>query len=420
MQTGIEQIYQQVVRQVFATLVRLLKDFDLAEDALQDAYLSALEQWPHDGIPHNPAAWLISAGRFKAIDQLRRRSHFNDNLLPQLTDLESGFYDFDPERELSIHDDQLRLIFTCCHPALAQEAQLALTLREVCGLTTEAIARAFVSKAPAIAQRIVRAKNKIRDANIPYEIPAQNQLPERLNGVLKVIYLLFNEGYSAASGDETLRNDLSSEAIRLAHLLCVLLPQEHSESMGLLALLLLQDARRAARIDEQGELILLEDQNRDLWNRAQIREGLEWITRALQLGPVGSYSLQAAIAAVHAEARDFAATDWRQIAALYQRLYTQEPSPVVALNHAVAVSMMTEGGGPEVALTLVDELLSHGQLDDYHLLHAARADFLRRLQRPAEALPAYEKALSLTSSGSELRFLQRRIDECRQAADKKN
>lgn len=291
MQTGIEQIYQQVARQVFATLVRLLKDFDLAEDALQDAYLSALEQWPHDGIPHNPAAWLISAGRFKAIDQLRRRSHFNDNLLPQLTDLESGFYDFDPERELSIHDDQLRLIFTCCHPALAQEAQLALTLREVCGLTTEAIARAFVSKAPAIAQRIVRAKNKIRDANIPYEIPAQNQLPERLNGVLKVIYLLFNEGYSAASGDETLRNDLSSEAIRLARLLCALLPQEHSESMGLLALLLLQDARRAARIDEQGELILLEDQNRDLWNRAQIREGLEWITRALQLGPVGSYSL---------------------------------------------------------------------------------------------------------------------------------
>jgi len=400
-----EAIYRTESRRVFATLVRLLGDFDLAEEALHDAFRAALEQWPRDGVPANPRAWLVSAGRFKAIDAIRRRARFDaledkPELLESLAD-ESA--DSDAE---TIEDDRLRLVFTCCHPALSPDAQVALTLREVCGLTTEEIAQAFLSAAPTLAQRIVRAKAKIRDARIPYQVPAPKELPERLASVLRVVYLVFNEGYTASSGASLTRVDLSGEAIRLGRLLVGLLPEP--EAIGLLALMLLQESRRAARSTPAGDLILLEDQDRSRWNREQIAEGLALVEQALVSRRFGPYSLQAAIAAVHAEAASTAATDWPQIVGLYDVLLRVDPSPVVALNRAVAVAMRD---GPGAGLALIDPLLAHGALDDYRLAHAARADLLRRLGRAEEARGAYERALALTRQDPERRFLQRRLAE---------
>ncbi|PIW62667.1 RNA polymerase sigma factor [Shewanella sp. CG12_big_fil_rev_8_21_14_0_65_47_15] len=405
----IQQLLRDNSRPAFATLLRLLKDFDLAEEALQESSLAALEQWPERGIPANPRAWLISCGRYKLIDSLRRRSHFEQCLLPQLTELERHSATFDPWDDPEIEDDRLRLIFVCCHPALSREAQLALTLREVCGLTTEQIARAFLVKAPTIAQRIVRAKNKIRDANIPYEVPPLAQLGARLEAVLQIIYLVFNEGYGASSGDELLCTQLTTEAIRLARWLCALLPQASGEAMGLLGLMLLQDSRSHARVDAAGDIILLEAQQRSLWNREQITEGLDWTSKALIADVAGYYGLQAAIAAVHAEAADYKETDWRQIAGLYSVLLARFPSPVVALNHAVAVAM---ADGPTSAMRLIEPLLASGELMDYHLAYAVRADLLRRLQRFAEAAEDYRAALRLCQQASERRFLQARLQEC--------
>jgi RNA polymerase sigma-70 factor (ECF subfamily) len=399
-----EAIYRAESRRVFATLVRLLGDFDLAEEALHDAFRAALEQWPREGVPANPRAWLVSAGRFKAIDGIRRRARFVA-LDDVAAEVESIPDDAPAERE-DIADDRLRLVFTCCHPALAPDAQVALTLREVCGLTTEEIAQAFLAAAPTLAQRIVRAKAKIRDARIPYEVPTPDALPARLDSVLRVIYLVFNEGYSASSGASLMRVDLSGEAIRLGRLLVALLPEP--EAIGLLALMLLHESRRAARATPAGDVVLLDAQDRSLWDRAMIAEGSALVERALASRQVGSYTLQAAIAAVHAAAASAEATDWREIVGLYDLLLAAEPSPVIELNRAVAVAMRD---GPSAGLTLVDAILGRGALQDYRLAHAARADLCRRLGRTDEARSAYQRALALTRQEPERRFLERRLRE---------
>jgi len=402
----VDTVYRSDSRHVLATLIRLLGDFDIAEEALHDAFRAALEQWPRDGVPANPRAWLVSTGRFKAIDAIRRRTRFEP--LPDDIDRRLVADSDDPKawNDESIEDDRLRLVFTCCHPALSPDAQVAMTLREVCGLTTEEVARAFLSSPPTVAQRIVRAKAKIRNARIPYEVPSATDLPDRLDAVLRVVYLVFNEGYSASSGAALTRHDLSSEAISLGRLLVELLPEP--EALGLLALMLLHDSRRTARTSPSGELILLNDQDRLLWNRDQIVEGLALVERAVAARQVGPYTIQAAIAAVHADAPNAAATDWTQIVALYDLLARAEPSPVVELNRAVAVAMRD---GPAAGLALIDTILAGGNLSDYHLAHAARADLCRRLGRIAEARGSYERALSLTEQEPERRFLERRLAE---------
>ncbi|TMA07979.1 MAG: RNA polymerase sigma factor [Deltaproteobacteria bacterium] len=401
-----DAVYGADSRHVLATLIRLLGDFDIAEEGLHDAFRAALEQWPRDGVPANPRAWLVSTGRFKAIDAMRRRTRFEP--LPDDIDrrLVADTDDAEAWNDASIKDDRLRLIFTCCHPALSPDAQVALTLREVCGLTTEEVARAFLSSPPTVAQRIVRAKAKIRNARIPYEVPSAADLPDRLDAVLRVVYLVFNEGYSASSGAALTRHDLSSEAISLGRLLVELLPEP--EALGLLALMLLHDSRRAARTSPSGELILLDDQDRLLWNRDQIAQGLALVDRALAARQVGPYTIQAAIAAVHANAPNAAATDWAQIVSLYDLLARAEPSPVVDLNRAVAVAMRDD---PSAGLALIEAILERGDLSDYHLAHAARADLCRRLGRTAEARASYERALSLAQQEPERRFLERRLAE---------
>ena len=403
----VDEVYRSESRQVLATLIRLLGDFDAAEEALHDAFAVAVEQWSRDGVPANPRAWLVSTGRFKAIDGMRRRARFDASLTELAKQIETRISDAgEPEDDESVEDDRLRLIFTCCHPALPHEAQIAMTLREVCGLTTEEIARAFLTKPATVAQRIVRAKGKIRDARIPYVVPSEADLPDRLDAVLRVVYLVFNEGYSASSGESLTRHDLGAEAIRLGRLLIQLLPEP--EAMGLLALMLLHDSRRAARTSPSGDLILLENQDRSLWNREQIAEGISLAERALASRRIGPYTVQAAIAAVHAEASTAAATDWARIVALYDVLTQADPSPVVELNRAVAVAMRD---GPSAGLALVDAILERGDLENYHLAHAARADFCRRLERTAEARASYERALSLTQQEPERRFLRRRLSE---------
>ena len=398
-----EAIYRAESRRVFATLVRLLGDFDLAEEALHDAFRAALEQWPRDGVPANPRAWLVSAGRFKAIDGIRRRTRF-DSMEDVAEQVDAVIDETAPSDSEAIEDDRLRLIFTCCHPTLAADAQVALTLREVCGLTTEEIAQAFLSAAPTLAQRIVRAKAKIRDARIPYQVPEPDQRSERLDSVLRVVYLVFNEGYSASSGQSLTRVDLSGEAIRLGRLIVELLPEP--EAMGLLALMLLQESRRAARTSLSGELVLLNDQDRSLWNREQIAEGSALVTRSLASQRFGPYTLQAAIAAVHADAMSADATDWDEIAGLYDVLLRVEPTPVVELNRAVAIAMRD---GPAEGLALIETLLARGDLKDYHLAHAARADLCRRLGRTAQARVSYKRALALARQSPERRFLERRL-----------
>ena len=402
----VETVYRTESRLVLATLIRLLGDFELAEEALHDACKAALEQWPLTGVPAKPRAWLISTGRFKAIDTIRKQSRLDplpDNIAERLT---SDSTDCADAVDAGLEDDRLRLIFTCCHPALALEAQVALTLREVCGLTTEEIARAFLTAAPTLAQRVVRAKAKIRHARIPYQVPARAELPDRLDAVLRVIYLVFNEGYAASTGAALTRQDLSSEAISLGRLLLDLLPEP--DVAGLLGLMLLQDSRRAARMSHAGDLVLLEDQDRTLWKSDYIVEGTALVRRALATGEVGSYALQGAIAAVHANASSTAETNWGQIVALYDLLVRAEPSPVIELNRAVALAMRD---GPEAGLSLINAILARGDLDGYYLAHAARADLCRRLGHSAEARVAYERALSLTQQGPERRFLERRLAE---------
>jgi RNA polymerase sigma-70 factor (ECF subfamily) len=400
-------IYRTESRRVFATLVRLLGDFDLAEEALHDAFRAALEQWPRDGLPTNPRAWLVSAGRFKAIDGIRRNARFDsmeeEGVAERVDAIPDESQQYDSE---GIEDDRLRLIFTCCHPALSPDAQVALTLREVCGLTTEEIAQAFLSTAPTLAQRIVRAKAKIRDAGIPYQVPAGDQLAERLDSVLRVIYLVFNEGYSASSGQSLTRLDLSAEAIRVGRLLVELLPEP--EAIGLLALMLLQESRRGARTSPAGDLILLNDQDRSLWNRDQIKEGSTLVHGAITSGRFGVYTLQAAIAAVHADAASADATDWAEIAGLYDVMLRIDPSPVIELNRAVAVAMRD---GPAVGLALIDAILARGDLADYHLAHAARADLCRRLGQIAQSRASYQRAVELARQEPERRFLERRLAE---------
>ena len=407
MRATVEEVYRTDSRRVYATLVRLLGDFDRAEDALQDAFAAAVQQWSRDGVPANPRAWLVSTGRFKAIDAIRRRARFDASLPVLAEDLNENVdnpANWDDDE--GVRDDRLRLIFICCHPALAPDARIALTLREVCGLTTEEIARAFLTPAPTLAQRIVRAKAKIRDAKIPYQEPSPADLPERLDAVLHVIYLVFNEGYSASSGGSVTRADLSGEAIRLTRLLIDLLPEP--EAIGLLALLLLQDSRRAARTSANGELVLLEHQNRTLWDQAQIADGKALVERALTSGRAGPYTIQAAIAAVHASASTPAETDWHQIVGLYDVLNQMNPSPVVELNRAVAVAMRD---GPATGLAAIDAILARGDLTDYHLAHSARADLSRRLGKTADARAAYERALALTRQEPERRFLEGRLRE---------
>jgi RNA polymerase sigma-70 factor (ECF subfamily) len=396
-------VYRSESRRVLATLIRLVGDFDHAEEAMQDAFAAAVEQWPKTGVPSNPRAWLISTARFKSIDALRRRARF-DRSTAELMHPET----VDPSAcdEQAIEDDRLRLIFTCCHPALPSDARTALTLREVCGLTTEQIARAFLTTVPAIAKRIVRAKAKIRDARIPYEIPSGADLPERLDNVLQVVYLVFTEGYAATSGETLTRPDLSSEAIYLGRMLLDILP--NAEVQGVLALMLLQESRRSARTSPEGDFILLDNQDRSLWNRDLIEEGKRLLESALRSRPVGPYTLQAAIAAVHAEAPDAPATDWGQIVGLYDLLLRQSPSPVVELNRAVAVAMHDT---PRAGLKAVDAILARGELQDHYLLHSVRADFFRRLGETAEARSSYEKALSFTRLEPARRFLQRRLNE---------
>ncbi len=396
----LERLYREDSRRVLATLIRLLGDFDLAEEALHEAFRAAMEQWPSQGVPANPRAWLVSAGRFKAIDQLRRQARFQ-----ALDDVEepAGGEAWDGEH---LEDDRLRLVFTCCHPALAADAQVALTLREVCDLTTEEIASAFLATPPTIAQRIVRAKNKIRDARIPYEVPGRRELPERLEAVLRVVYLVFNEGYFASSGESLTRQHLSAEAIRLGRLLLELLPE--SEVRGLLALMLLQESRRAARSDAEGQPVLLEEQDRSLWDRELIAEGEAQIQAAFGSGEIGPYCLQAAIAALHAEAPSVEATDWAQIVGLYDVLLGAAPSPVIELNRAVALAMRD---GAEAGLRQVEAILERGELGDYHLAHAARADLNRRLGRWGEARNAYQRALQLSQQGADRLFLERRLAE---------
>ncbi len=401
-----DAVWRADSRRILATLIRLLGDFDLAEEALHDAFAAALESWPNNGVPANPRAWLVSAGRFRAIDTLRRRARFDASVTEIAQRLEARAREQPGPDEDGIEDDRLRLIFACCHPALPPEARWALTLREVCGLTTEEIARGFLVAPGTLAQRIVRAKTKIREERIPYEIPAQAELLERLDSVLRVIYLVFNEGYSASAGASLTRQDLCAEAIRLARLVALLLPEPEVE--GLLALMLLHEARRAARSTPAGELVLLDDQDRSLWDRQQIEEGAALVERALRSRRFGPYTLQAAIAAVHAEAPDATATDWPQIVGLYDVLVRVDPSPVVELNRAVAVAMRD---GPAAGLALVDAILAGGDLADYLPAHVARADLCRRLRRNAEACVSYRRALELTRQEPERRFLERRIAE---------
>jgi len=410
----LDSLYRVDSGRILATLIRLLGDFDLAEEAMHEAFAAALSTWPKTGVPGNPRPWLISTARFKAIDTLRRRARFNasQNDLVRYLEAQSSSPEKSPEaarfEDDALEDDRLRLIFTCCHPSLAPEAHVALTLREVCGLTTEEIAKAFLTTPRTLAQRIVRAKAKIREAKIPYEVPTPQELPQRLGAVLQVIYLVFNEGYSAAAGTEVTRAELTGEAIRLGRLLAELQPKPEPDPdvIGLLALMLLQASRHAARKSPTGEMILLEHQDRSLWNREQIAEGVALLEKALKSRRFGSYTLQAAIAAVHAEAKSVAATDWRQIVALYDQLARIRPSPVVQLNRAVAIAMRD---GPEAGLAQIDAALEHGELAEYYLAHSARADMCRRLGRTAEARSAYEKALALTQQEPERQFLQDRI-----------
>ena len=403
---AVDAVYRSDSRRVLATLIRLLGDFERAEEALHDAFAAAAAQWPRDGVPAHPRAWLVSAGRFKAIDHLRRQARFDGAMTEIATRLEAEAREAAEHEDESVQDDRLRLIFTCCHPALPPDAQAALTLREVCGLRTEEIANAFLTSPPTIAQRIVRAKAKIREAAIPFEVPEAAEIARRLEVVLRVIYLVFNEGYAASVGAALIRRDLSAEAIRLGRLLVDLHPD--AEAVGVLALMLLQDSRRAARASPEGDLILLADQDRSLWDRSEIAEGLALARRALASPEIGTYVIQAAVAALHAEAADAAATDWAAIVAFYDQLARADPSPVVALNRAVAVAMRD---GPAAGIALIDAILAGGELDDYRLTHAARADLCRRLGRTADARAAYEKALALTAQEPERRFLERRLRE---------
>lgn len=401
----VEAIYRAESRRALATLIRLVGDFELAEEALHEAFLAAAEQWPRDGVPANPRAWLVSVGRYKAIDRIRRRARF-DAAAPELAArIEAEAGEAGEMDEETVADDSLRLIFVCCHPALPPDAQVALTLREVCGLTTEEIASAFLTRAPTIAQRIVRAKARIRDAGIPYAVPEPAEMAERLGSVLQVVYLVFNEGYAASSGATLTRAGLSGEAIRLGRLLAELLPEP--EVFGLLGLMLLGESRRAARTSSDGELILLADQDRSLWSAELIEEGRVLVTRALTAGAAGPFALQAAIAAVHADAADPAETDWAEIVGLYDVLQRIAPSPVVALNRAVAIAMRD---GPAAGLALIDSILAAGDLSGYHLAHAARADLCRRLGRVADARASYRRALTLVRQEPERRFLLRRLD----------
>ena len=403
----VDSVYRTESRRVLATLIRQLGDFDVAEEALHEAFVAAVEQWPVDGVPDHPRAWLITTGRFKAIDRLRRRSKHEVALDEEgLERIEAIADPSLPGEDEGLEDDRLRLVFTCCHPALAPEAQVALTLREVCGLATEEIARAHLVPAPTVAQRIVRAKAKIRDARIPYEVPGRGELDERLESVLRVIYLVFNEGYLASSGEALTRHDLSTEAIRLAKLLVELLPEP--EAVGLLGLMMLHESRRAARVSPQGDLVLLEDQDRSKWDHAQIADAVRLVEAALASRRFGPYTIQAAIAAVHAQAPDAGSTDWAQIVGLYDVLADLQPSPVVELNRAVAVAMRD---GPQAGLVLVDAILGRGELGDYSLAHAARADLCRRLGRAGEARASYARALELTTQAPQRRFLERRLAE---------
>jgi RNA polymerase sigma-70 factor (ECF subfamily) len=402
----VDGVYRAESRRILATLIRLLRDFELAEEALHDAFIAAMEQWPQDGVPANPRAWLISAGRFKAIDRMRRATRFDASVAELAKQLDKEAATPEVFDDPNIEDDRLRLIFTCCHPALPPDSQLALTLREVCGLTTEEIARAFLTTAPTMAKRIVRAKAKIRDAHIPYEVPVPAELHERIDSVLHVIYLVFTEGYSASSGESLTRPDISGEAIRLGRLLVELLPD--SEAVGLLGLMLLHESRRTARSSPNGELVLLEDQDRSLWNRKLIAEGSALVQRALSSRRIGPYTLQGAIAAVHAESDSTEATDWNEIVGLYDVLMRASPSPVVELNRAVAVAMRD---GPAAGLAIIDAILTRGDLQDYHLAHSAQADLHRRLGRTAEARVSYSRALSLARQEPTRHFLERRLRE---------
>jgi RNA polymerase sigma-70 factor, ECF subfamily len=408
MPATIDELFRTESRRVLATLIRLLGDFDLAEEALQEAFAAAVEHWPAEGVPKNPRAWLVSTGRFKAIDSLRRRARFDASLgtlADQLGDGVTLAHEIDDE---GVEDDRLRLIFTCCHPALPPDAQIALTLREVCGLTTEEIARAFLSPAPTLAQRIVRAKAKIKAAKIPYQVPSRTDLPERLASVLHVVYLVFNEGYAASSGATLTRHDLSTEAIRLGRLLVELLPEP--EAIGLLALMLLHESRREARTSADGEVVLLDDQDRSRWNREMIAEGVALVERAMRSRQFGPYTLQAAIAAVHAEAPTAAETDWAEIVGLYDVLMRADPSPVIELNRAAAVAMRD---GPEAGLVLIDDLLGRGELAEYPLVHSARAELCRKLGRTVDAVESYRRALNLSRQEPQRRFLERRLAESR-------
>jgi RNA polymerase sigma-70 factor, ECF subfamily len=400
----LDEIYTTESRKILATLIRLLGDFDIAEDAMHDAFTIAFEQWQEQGIPENPCSWLISTGRFKAIDNIRRHSRFDFSLKKLINKIDTNSINPDERADKEIEDDELRLIFTCCHPALSPEARIALTLREVCSLTTEEIAGAFLITPSTLAQRIVRAKAKIRDANIPFEVPSRLELPQRLEAVNQVLYLVFNEGYSASYGDSLTRPDLSGEAIRLGRLMLELLPEP--EVKGLLALMLLQESRRQARTSQSGDIILLEDQDRKLWNYEQIKEGISLVEQALKSHKFGSYTLQAAIAAVHAEAAKPELTDWPQIVALYDKLLELEPSPIIELNRAVAIAMHD---GPKVGIQYINNILSKGDLTDYYLAYSARGELNRRLGNNSDARSDFERALSLTNQITVRRFLESRL-----------